>query len=86
VGLTDVAVDPWEVLLRLVTQSAARAQRYASELEAKVEEAGDLEKAVVGEAWGEGGKQGEYIRGPAKLESEEGTAVQTSRRRRSLRG
>jgi hypothetical protein len=32
-SLGDSIVDPGEVLLRLVTQSAARAQRYASELE-----------------------------------------------------
>jgi hypothetical protein len=47
-GLGDSTVDPGEVLLRLVTQSAARAQRYASELEALVD-AGGLADALVGE-------------------------------------
>src|SRR4051794_3536948 len=41
-GLTDVTADPGETLLRLVTQSAARAQRYADELEALVAESPSL--------------------------------------------
>jgi hypothetical protein len=47
-GLGDSIVDPGEVLLRLVTQSAARAQRYASELERLVDDEG-LAAAMVGE-------------------------------------
>jgi hypothetical protein len=73
-GLGDSHVDPGEVLLRLVTQSAARAQRYASELEALVDEEG-LAAAMVGEIeipTKHGGyKAGEYIRGLAQLEAQE---------------
>jgi hypothetical protein len=47
-GLGTATVDPGEVLLRLVTQSAARAQRYASELEQLVDGEG-LAAAMVGE-------------------------------------
>jgi hypothetical protein len=47
-GLGDSHVDPGEVLLQLVTQSAARAKRYASELEALVDEEGPA-AAMVGE-------------------------------------
>jgi hypothetical protein len=73
-ALGDSHVDPGEVLLRLVTQSAARAQRYASELEALVDEEG-LAAAMVGEIeipTKHGGyKAGEYIRGLAQLEAQE---------------
>jgi hypothetical protein len=62
------------VFLQLVTQSAARAQRYASELEALVDEEG-LAAAMVGEIeipTKHGGyKAGEYIRGLAQLEAQE---------------
>jgi hypothetical protein len=73
-GLGDSHVDPGEVLLRLVTQSAARAQRYASELEQLVDNEG-LAAAMVGEIeiptkHGEY-KAGEYIRGLAHLEAQE---------------
>ena len=73
-ALGDSHVDPGEVLLRLVTQSAARAQRYASELEALVDEEG-VAAAMVGEIeiptkYG-GYKAGEYIRGLARLEAQE---------------
>jgi hypothetical protein len=71
-GLGDTTVDPGEVLLRLVTQSAARAQRYASELEALVDEEG-LTAAMVGEIeipTKHGGyKAGEYVRGPCAARS-----------------
>jgi hypothetical protein len=75
-GLTDAAVDPGEVLLRLVTQSAARAQRYSVELEAMVAESPSLREALVAEQWaatedGELYKRGEYIRGLAVLEAQE---------------
>jgi hypothetical protein len=73
-GLGDTHVDPGEVLLRLVTQSAARAQRYASELEQLVDDEG-LAAAFVGEIeipTKHGGyKAGEYIRGLAQLEAQE---------------
>lgn len=73
-GLGDSHVDPGEVLLRLVTQSAARAQRYASELEQLVDDEG-LAAALVGEIevpTKHGGyKAGEYIRGLAQLEAQE---------------
>jgi hypothetical protein len=73
-GLGDTNVDPGEVLLRLVTQSAARAQRYAAELEALVDSEG-LTAAMVGEVeiptkHGDY-KAGEYIRGLAQLEAQE---------------
>jgi len=73
-GLGDSHVDPGEVLLRLVTQSAARAQRYASELEQLVDDEG-LAAALVGKIevpTKHGGyKAGEYIRGLAQLEAQE---------------
>jgi hypothetical protein len=72
-GLGDSG-RPGEVLLRLVTQSAARAQRYASELEQLVHEEG-LAAAMVGEIeipTKHGGyKAGEYIRGLAQQEAQE---------------
>jgi hypothetical protein len=73
-GLGVSIVGPGEVLLRLVTQSAARAQRYASELERLVDDEG-LAAAMVGEIeiptkYG-GCKAGEYIRGLAQLEAQE---------------
>jgi len=75
-GLTDVHADPGEVLLRLVTQSAARAQRYADELEKLVGESPSLREALVADVWvqpehGGSYKAGQYIRGLAKLEAEE---------------
>src|SRR4051812_38713327 len=44
-GLGDSTVDPGEVLLRLVTQSAARAERYAMLLEEAYEAAERLKRA-----------------------------------------
>jgi hypothetical protein len=44
-GLGDATVDPGEVLLRLVTQSAARAERYAMLLEEAYEAAEWLKQA-----------------------------------------
>jgi hypothetical protein len=44
-GLGDTTVDPGEVLLRLVTQSAARAERYALLLEEAYEAAERLKQA-----------------------------------------
>lgn len=66
--------DPGETLLRLLTQSRIRADRYADELEALVAESPNLRDALVGETWvatehGETYKAGEYIRGLAQLEA-----------------
>ncbi len=44
-GLGDATVDPGEVLLRLVTQSAARAERYAMLLEEAYDAAEPLKQA-----------------------------------------
>jgi hypothetical protein len=44
-GLGDTAVDPGEVLLRLVSQSAARAERYAQLLQEAYDAAERLKKA-----------------------------------------
>src|SRR5579859_1243022 len=70
-GLGDTTIDPGEVLLRLLTQSAARSDRYAQEVERLVAAAPTLEEALVGRAEGEFGAIGEYIRGMAQLEAEE---------------
>lgn len=77
-GLGDANVDPGEILLRLVSQSAARAGRYADEIAEQVgaDESGDLRKALIAEIWipgetGEKYKAGEYIRALAKLENDE---------------
>lgn len=75
-GLHELKEDPGEVLLRLVAQSARRAQRYAQELEALVAESPSLREALVAETWvatekGDLYKTGEYIRGLARLEAEE---------------
>ena len=50
-GLSDVTVDPGETLLKLVTQSAARAQRYADELEKLVENSPSLKEALIADVW-----------------------------------
>jgi len=73
-GLNDATEDPGAILLRLVTQSAARAQRYAAELEDLVDAEG-LAAAMVGDTvvatkYGTE-KSGEYIRGLAQLEAQE---------------
>ncbi|MDI3315869.1 MAG: hypothetical protein QJR12_16815 [Mycobacterium sp.] len=76
-GLGDEKVDPGEILLRLVSQSAARAERYAVELEALVDEhGGDIQKAMIADTImldrdGQPVKVGEYIRGLAELEAKE---------------
>lgn len=77
-GLDAPTVDPGQTLLRLVSQSAARAERYAQELFAKLadDEDGALRKALVADVWildleGESHKAGEYVRALAKLEAEE---------------
>lgn len=70
-GLDAPTVDPGETLLKLVSQSAARAQRYADELEQLVAESPTLREALVAEARGEFGPVGEYVRGLAQLEAQE---------------
>lgn len=70
-GLGDAHQDPGEVLLRLVTQSAVRVERYARELETHVGESDTLRAALVAQAYGEFGPTGEYIRGLAVLEAQE---------------
>jgi len=75
-GLGDSTVDPGEVLLRLVTQSAWRAERYAAEVARLVEEASNLTAALTGSSYtvdeeGEAVKSGEYIRAMVELENDE---------------
>ena len=75
-GLGDTTVDPGEILLRLVSQSAARAEQYAVELEQFVERHGGIEQAMIGDTLvldKDGGavKVGEYVRGLAQLEAAE---------------
>ncbi|MFD2421657.1 hypothetical protein [Amycolatopsis pigmentata] len=76
-GLGDTTVDPGEVLLRLVSQSAARAQRYSVEIEKLADDhGGDLAKAMIGDSLvldrdGNEVKVGEYIRGLVQLEAQE---------------
>jgi hypothetical protein len=70
-GLDAPTVDPGETLLKLVSQSAARAQRYAVELEQLVDESDTLRAALVAQAYGEFGPVGEYVRGLVTLEAQE---------------
>lgn len=70
-GLGDAHIDPAETLLRLLSQSAARAERYATELEELVADSDSLRDALIREAYGEFGPVGEYVRGLARLEAEE---------------
>lgn len=76
-GLGDTTVDPGELLLRLVTQAAIRADAYAAELHHIVaEHEGDLRKALTGNTYtvtpeGDSVKTGEYIRAMTALESSE---------------
>lgn len=73
-GMGDADVDPGEVLLRLLSQSAARAQLYATELAELVDTEG-LAQALVGQTRvpTEHGYyvSGEYVRGLAMIESQE---------------
>jgi hypothetical protein len=75
-GLGSVEdVDPADVLLRLIAQSAARAARYAAELE-HLEGESDLHGALVGTSTFVDGKGvarevGEHVRAMAKLEAQE---------------
>lgn len=73
----DIVDDPGELLLRLVTQSARRADMLARRLATAVDDAGgDLAAAMVGDtmvttAEGDTVKVGEYVRGLAQLEAAE---------------
>ncbi|TIH34963.1 hypothetical protein D4765_11760 [Subtercola vilae] len=66
----DAVDDPGEVLLQLLTQSRRRLLMLSEALEKAVEEA-SIAEAMVGDAFGEFGKVGEYIRGLAMLEAQE---------------
>lgn len=70
-GLGDAHIDPAETLLRLLSQSAARAQRYADELEEMVAESPTLRQALVAQAYGEFGPVGDFVRGLVQLEAQE---------------
>lgn len=70
-GLDAPTVDPGETLLKLVSQSAARAQRYAAELEEMVADQPSLREALIREAHSEFGPVGEYARGIVLLEAQE---------------
>lgn len=75
-GLDSPLVDPGETLLKLVSQSAARAQRYSQEIERLVDDSPSLHEALVAETWiptetAGSYKAGEYIRGLAVLEAQE---------------
>lgn len=75
-GLGDTTVDPGETLLRLLTQAAHRAERYAAEVGRMVEQHG-LHDALVGQQYvlnpnnGRLQQVGEYVRGLAVLEAQE---------------
>lgn len=70
-GLDAPTVDPGDTLLKLVSQSASRAQRYAAELEDMVAGSDTLRGALIREAYGEFGPVGEYARGLVQLEAQE---------------
>lgn len=70
-GLDAPTVDPGETLLKLVSQAAARAQRYAAELEDMVAGEDTLRDALIRQAYGEFGPVGEYARGLVVLEAQE---------------
>ena len=77
-GLGDSTIDPGETLLRLLTQSVARAEGYAAELAAEVDrQGGSLADALTGESLilnpnnGNLQKVGEYVRAMAMLEAQE---------------
>jgi hypothetical protein len=72
-GLDDVVIDvgPVELILRMITQSVLRQQRYAEELARLIAAAPTLRDALVGDAHGEFGKTGEYIRAWTRMEDAE---------------
>lgn len=71
-GLDAPTVDPGETLLKLVSQSAARAEGYALELKELASEHVNLRDALIREAYGEFGTVvGEYVRGLVALEAQE---------------
>lgn len=78
-GLTDSTtdIDPVEIMLRLVSQSARRAEQYAAELERLVGEHDTLTEALTGESLimdpqsGTLTKISEYTRSVVQLEAQE---------------
>ena len=70
-GLDAPTVDPGETLLKLVSQSSARAERYAVELEELASEHDTLRDALIRDIHGEFGPVGEYARGLVTLEAQE---------------
>lgn len=75
-GLGDTTVDPGETLLRLLSQAVARAEKYAAQVAAQVEEHG-LYDALVGDRLiqdpdsGRVTKIDEYVRAMALIEAQE---------------
>ena len=74
--LGDALDDPGETLLRLLTQSRARADAYAMELERIARQFETLQEALIGDSLITGAdgtvhKAGEYIRGIVELETQE---------------
>ncbi len=72
--LSDVADDPGELLMRLMTQARRRAEAYALELERIALEFPTLSDALIGDSMITGAdgsvhKAGEYVRGMVELES-----------------
>lgn len=77
-GIEDApARDPGALLLRMIAQSAYRAERYAEAIAAAVAEAESLKAALVGDqlvmdpSTGKLHKTSDYIRGLTRLEAEE---------------
>lgn len=75
-GFQDQNVDPGETMLRLVTQSSWRCERYAEEVARLVAEAGTLTEALTANSYtvtedGSPVKTGEYIRAMIQLENNE---------------
>jgi hypothetical protein len=70
-GLGDTHVDPGETLLRLVSQSSARAELYSKGLEEMVAGSDSLQKALISQAYTEFGPAGDYVKGLVILESQE---------------
>lgn len=67
----ETTVDPGEILLRLITQSYARLEMYAVELDRVVGESETLKEALIGKIYGEFGEAGEYVKGLVVLEAQE---------------
>lgn len=71
-GLDEVAdVDLVQFALTRIKQAGKRADGYAAKLRELTGASDDFVDVVVGDAYGEGGKTGEYVRGLVRLEGEE---------------